>query len=528
MGDVLLAMDDARERRHPSRSQARQRAHSPRGRPPSSQDRRLRHREGARGHDVHRLRRPPGHVPVHVPGGEDAFARGSSIRHLFARRHALQARPGKAAVRRTHFSVMMAHVTNVPGRPKLRPDIPEALEKLILDALEGSDEASGLVRGVPRAPARRAAAARLQAHDGRHLPTSPPATLRRTGGREMVLVGAGSFAMGPSRREVHLDAFYMDRVPVTNAQFAVFPRRDQYKPTDAGAKRVPRPLAQRQTGARRRSGIRGLHLPGTTRAPMRSGPASVCHGRRVGEGGARHRRPPLSVNPHRPAPDPREFRPRRGARRPWAPIRRGASPYRILDLAGNVQGGARTSSTTTLRERPEHEPEARRAHAEQGRPRDAAAGSFGGTSALDTDHPHRLRPLVPVRRGGFRARRRLAEVATAADYEVSGRHGHSKWARGLVVAALALLVSCSETSEKEVGRDVATHVDAPVKARVDAPRSDHRDWRGCRSTGPSTPSCENFCVIARRRPSWSSNASSPSERDGVTARGRLRARRTAP
>ena len=38
-------------------------------------------------------------------------------------------------------------------------------------------------------------------------------------------------------REVHVDAFYMDRVPVTNAQFVVFLEATQYKPTDAGAKR---------------------------------------------------------------------------------------------------------------------------------------------------------------------------------------------------------------------------------------------------------------------------------------------------
>lgn len=59
----------------------------------------------------------------------------------------------------------------------------------------------------------------------------------------------------------------------------------------------------------------------------------------------------------------------------------------------------------------------------------------------------------------------------------------------LVVAAL-LLVSCSETSEKEVGRDVAAHVDAPVKARVDRTKVEITETAGCRCTGRSTPSCE--------------------------------------
>ena len=35
----------------------------------------------------------------------------------------------------------------------------------------------------------------------------------------MVLVPGGPFRMGIARREVHVDAFYIDRLPVTNAQF---------------------------------------------------------------------------------------------------------------------------------------------------------------------------------------------------------------------------------------------------------------------------------------------------------------------
>ena len=53
----------------------------------------------------------------------------------------------------------------------------------------------------------------------------------------MVLVPGGTFAMGPSRREVHIDPLYVDRTPVTNAQFSVFLEATSYKPTDAGAKR---------------------------------------------------------------------------------------------------------------------------------------------------------------------------------------------------------------------------------------------------------------------------------------------------
>jgi serine/threonine-protein kinase len=48
----------------------------------------------------------------------------------------------------------------------------------------------------------------------------------------MVLVAAGRFSMGPSRREIHIDAFYMDRTPVTNEQFQVFIDATRYEPDD--------------------------------------------------------------------------------------------------------------------------------------------------------------------------------------------------------------------------------------------------------------------------------------------------------
>ena len=96
----------ARERRHPSRSEARQHPRVGRGASAAVQDRRLRHREGARGHDVHGERCAARDVHVHgARAGEDAERHRPSRGHLFARRHALRARDGAAAVRRRRESL---------------------------------------------------------------------------------------------------------------------------------------------------------------------------------------------------------------------------------------------------------------------------------------------------------------------------------------------------------------------------------------------------------------------------------------
>src|SRR5262249_34297778 len=63
-----------------------------------------------------------------------------------------------------------------------------------------------------------------------------PAVLREADG-EMVLVSAGPFKMGERRREVELDGFYIDRCPVTNAQFKTFLGVTGYRPSDPEARR---------------------------------------------------------------------------------------------------------------------------------------------------------------------------------------------------------------------------------------------------------------------------------------------------
>ncbi|MBI2389734.1 MAG: SUMF1/EgtB/PvdO family nonheme iron enzyme [Deltaproteobacteria bacterium] len=136
-----------------------------------------------------------------------------------------------------HFAVMMAHVNEKPRRPsELRADMPPALEALVLDALA-------------KDPRDRPQTCRvfLERFDAALSSVAPPSrmvssiplapSLRESDGSEMLLVPAGPFAMGAARRSVFLDAFYLDRTPVTNAQFKAFLEVTRYQAADAGKAR---------------------------------------------------------------------------------------------------------------------------------------------------------------------------------------------------------------------------------------------------------------------------------------------------
>ncbi|RYE87303.1 MAG: hypothetical protein EOO75_14650, partial [Myxococcales bacterium] len=142
------------------------------------------------------------------------------------------------------FTVMMAHATEAPRPPgELRADLPPAAERLILDALA-------------KAPDDRPASCEVflaRLHEALGRPPEPaPVRGRLEGvrrdafGDEMVLVEAGPFVSGPRRRTVHLDAFYIDRTPVTNEQFYRFLSTTGYRPTDPTAHRF---LAHWRRGA---------------------------------------------------------------------------------------------------------------------------------------------------------------------------------------------------------------------------------------------------------------------------------------
>jgi serine/threonine-protein kinase len=136
-----------------------------------------------------------------------------------------------------HFAVMMAHVNEAPRPPSdVRPDLPPALSALILDALAKDPAARPPTCEAFRERLDEALAGIAEpARSGR--PSSLPPVLRSKRGDEMVLIPAGPFPMGPSRRPVQLDAYYLDRTPVTNEEFKVFLDTTGYHPTDSDASR---------------------------------------------------------------------------------------------------------------------------------------------------------------------------------------------------------------------------------------------------------------------------------------------------
>jgi formylglycine-generating enzyme required for sulfatase activity len=139
----------------------------------------------------------------------------------------------------SHFAVMMAQVNQDPILPsQCRPEVPPALEELIMAALAKDRTHRPATCTAFRERLERA----LPGHDGVDF-TRPPSSakpahiLTDADGNEMLLVAAGQFAMGPERRKVHLDAFYLSRVPVTNRQFSEFLDVTGYTPHDAEAGR---------------------------------------------------------------------------------------------------------------------------------------------------------------------------------------------------------------------------------------------------------------------------------------------------
>jgi serine/threonine-protein kinase len=132
----------------------------------------------------------------------------------------------------SHFAVMMAQVNQEPALPsQYRRGIPKALERLILDALAKSPADRPESCTVFRR--RLEEALRDVTPDTRREPNEPLAPLLvDADGDEMVLVERGDFAMGPERRRVYLDAFYIARYPVTNRQFEKFLKVTGYEPSE--------------------------------------------------------------------------------------------------------------------------------------------------------------------------------------------------------------------------------------------------------------------------------------------------------
>ena len=132
----------------------------------------------------------------------------------------------------SHFAVMMAQVNQEPALPSMgRPQVPAKLEQLIMRALakkrDDRPESSEAFREeLTAALSQVTPVSAMRARDG----SIKQRIITEADGSEMVLVAGGTFPMGPARREVYLDAFYVARHPVTNRQFKKFLDVTGYEP----------------------------------------------------------------------------------------------------------------------------------------------------------------------------------------------------------------------------------------------------------------------------------------------------------
>ena len=309
-----------------------------------------------------------------------------------------------------HFALMMAHVTKAPPPPtEHRPDLPVALERLILDALAKDPAARPQTcaefreRLLAAIGNSTSAVAVTSAAEEPSIPL--PTVLHDTDGCELVLIPAGPFTMGATRRVVHLDAFYIDRTPVTNLQFQTFLEVTGYRPEDASAGRflahwprgkLPRELAHHPVvfvswlDAKAYAAWAGKRLP--TEAEWEKA-ARGTDGRKYPWGKGE------------PTPARANFGKQHRGTLPVASFPAGRSPYGVLDLAGNVwEWCDDTDDPLFYREGPSHNPHSTRRTDRHSLVMRGGAWMYGA-QALRTYSRTSFKPHYRFAGGGFRCAR---------------------------------------------------------------------------------------------------------------------------
>ncbi len=123
------------------------------------------------------------------------------------------------------YALMMAHTTREPPPPsEQRADLEPIIEEVILACLQKDPSARPASAAVVRD--------RLEAALSVGLPDPEPRSGPAPNQHHLLAVSKGPFRMGADRREVHLDAFALDRHPVTNRQFHAFLEATGYAPAD--------------------------------------------------------------------------------------------------------------------------------------------------------------------------------------------------------------------------------------------------------------------------------------------------------